>query len=151
MTPLDIASPLGALFKLSELPNVLLTCSRSGGLKRTLDLKVWILSSCVDVFLRLSPDKQEYRPRAMFSLAADTAVNAAAHDMTPFILVAILLILICFRSFSVYQKCSQGLSFPPGPKPLPIIGNIFDMPPIRPWEGLRELGLKHGKLFFGSI
>ncbi|TCD61264.1 hypothetical protein EIP91_008697 [Steccherinum ochraceum] len=27
---------------------------------------------------------------------------------------------------------------PPGPKPLPIIGNVLDMPSVRPWEKYRE-------------
>ena len=34
--------------------------------------------------------------------------------------------------------------FPPGPKPLPVIGNVLDMPEKEEWEAARKWGEKYG-------
>ncbi|KAG6333885.1 hypothetical protein ID866_5198 [Astraeus odoratus] len=36
--------------------------------------------------------------------------------------------------------------FPPGPTPLPLLGNMLDMPSIRPWLGLAELSNRFGDM-----
>ena len=38
----------------------------------------------------------------------------------------------------------KRLRMPPGPFPLPIVGNIFDLPRIKPWEAYRKLSAKYG-------
>ncbi|KAH9929104.1 cytochrome P450 [Epithele typhae] len=39
---------------------------------------------------------------------------------------------------------SRGLPLPPGPKGLPILGNVFDLPMSWPWIAYQQLGLVHG-------
>lgn len=43
-----------------------------------------------------------------------------------------------------YFKQQKALPYPPGPKGLPVIGNVLDMPRIKPWvtfvDWSRELG-----------
>ncbi|KIJ29089.1 hypothetical protein M422DRAFT_269611 [Sphaerobolus stellatus SS14] len=51
--------------------------------------------------------------------------------------------LIAFR-FIFTKWNSQTLPLPPGPKPLPIIGNALDMPQSRDWETYTEWGRKYG-------
>ena len=40
---------------------------------------------------------------------------------------------------------SLNLPYPPGPKQLPILGNILDMPPSDEWEAGRRWGEGYGK------
>ena len=55
-----------------------------------------------------------------------------------------LLTLVHLRQLLVWRACTRGLPLPPGPRPLPIVGNLFDMPKVRAWEGFRELAAKYG-------
>lgn len=38
----------------------------------------------------------------------------------------------------------QPAPFPPGPRGLPLIGNIADIPSIKPWLTFAEWGRKYG-------
>jgi hypothetical protein len=40
----------------------------------------------------------------------------------------------------------NGLPLPPGPKPLPIVGNMFDMPDEKPWVTYREWNEQYGDI-----
>jgi hypothetical protein len=37
-----------------------------------------------------------------------------------------------------------GRRYPPGPKGWPLIGNLLDMPKIRPWEAFSEMANTYG-------
>ncbi|KAI5117356.1 hypothetical protein M0805_002466 [Coniferiporia weirii] len=67
--------------------------------------------------------------------------------------VAFVCALGYLRSWLSLRK-QKGLSLPPGPKGLPLVGNIFDMPGSNEWETARQWGEKYGKLVsirnFGS-
>lgn len=45
----------------------------------------------------------------------------------------------------------KGLPYPPGPKPLPIIGNVLDMPPLYVWETARIWSKTYGELEWQQI
>ncbi|KAH8103589.1 cytochrome P450 [Cristinia sonorae] len=51
-------------------------------------------------------------------------------------LLALSLVAICV--LVGLARRSSRLPLPPGPKPRPIVGNIFDMPTVRPWEKYHE-------------
>ena len=55
----------------------------------------------------------------------------------------ILLLLWIVKTFIGRRKLGP---LPPGPKPLPFIGNVLDMPVHNPWERFSEWGQRYGKL-----
>ncbi|KAI0311891.1 cytochrome P450 [Amylostereum chailletii] len=57
-----------------------------------------------------------------------------------------LIVLGYIVNQTVFRQQRQ-LPLPPGPKPWPIIGNLLDVPKVRPWEGYAEWGRKYGNIF----
>ncbi|KAI0642608.1 O-methylsterigmatocystin oxidoreductase [Trametes meyenii] len=49
------------------------------------------------------------------------------------------------------SRVRSVLSLPPGPKPLPIIGNLLDMPTKRQAPILREMGKKYGDITYLNV
>ncbi|EIM84080.1 cytochrome P450 [Stereum hirsutum FP-91666 SS1] len=41
-------------------------------------------------------------------------------------------------SIALFLKQRKNYPYPPGPKGLPVIGNVFDMPSIEPWVAFRD-------------
>lgn len=50
------------------------------------------------------------------------------------------------KTSRISRDRAKGLLVPPGPKPLPIIGNLLDMPQSKPWETLTAWGREYGTL-----
>ena len=60
----------------------------------------------------------------------------------------VLFVFLIFALATVWRrvqmtKARKGLSLPPGPPGLPIIGNILDMPKRKEWEVYRNWGTKY--------
>src|SRR5882762_5093511 len=60
-----------------------------------------------------------------------------------FALVSFIVILFSFRD---HQR-RQGVPYPPGPRPLPLVGNFLDIPKELPWLTYTEWGKVYGKEF----
>ena len=52
--------------------------------------------------------------------------------------------LATFLAIRDYRR-RKGLPYPPGPRPLPLIGNLFDIPKQFSWITFAEHSKKHGK------
>ena len=57
--------------------------------------------------------------------------------------VLLCLAVLCMAAVWSYRP--RKVPLPPGPKPLPIIGNILDMPTTKPWEKYHEWCDLYGK------
>ena len=57
-----------------------------------------------------------------------------------------LLLLLAIVTALIFLKWARPsrLELPPGPKPLPLAGNMFQMPLVKPWETYMEWSRKYG-------
>ena len=58
----------------------------------------------------------------------------------------ILVLVVSIAAFFVIRdyRRRRGLSYPPGPRPLPLIGNLLDIPKEFSWVAYTQLSKKHG-------
>ncbi|TFK83547.1 cytochrome P450 [Polyporus arcularius HHB13444] len=68
-------------------------------------------------------------------------------------LAAALCVVVLLAIRSVYARLSwgarsRGRPLPPGPKPLPVLGNLLDIPKSIPWEAYRDLSSRYGDILF---
>ncbi|XP_068136108.1 cytochrome P450 2B11-like isoform X1 [Hyperolius riggenbachi] len=59
-------------------------------------------------------------------------------------LVSVLVILFLAK---VYNNQKQPKNLPPGPRPLPIVGNLLLLDPVQPYKTLTELSKKYGPVY----
>ncbi|KAI0027158.1 cytochrome P450 [Vararia minispora EC-137] len=64
--------------------------------------------------------------------------------------VSVFLIYVARMVFANRRKLSHP--YPPGPKPWPLVGNLFNMPKVPdPWNAFTELGKKYGPLVHFNV
>lgn len=56
-----------------------------------------------------------------------------------------LLVARYIRSVLSWKARSRGRPLPPGPTPLPIVGNIFSAPKTKAWEAYRDMSQTYGE------
>ena len=77
------------------------------------------------------------------------AALKAPSPAMPFLFINVLdcfaffLSLYLFVAFRDHRR-RRGLSYPPGPPPQPIIGNLFDVPKEAPWVAYADMSKKYG-------
>ena len=60
-------------------------------------------------------------------------------------LAVVSAIVSVLLSITRWRARARGRPLPPGPRRLPIVGNVFNMPRSRQWIGYRELSHELGK------
>ncbi|KAI1792486.1 cytochrome P450 [Ganoderma leucocontextum] len=65
--------------------------------------------------------------------------------------VVALLIVLYFRSIARWRARTCGRPLPPGPKRLPIVGNLFNMPRSKQWLGYRDLSHELGDVLYLKV
>ncbi|XP_008311799.1 cytochrome P450 2K1-like [Cynoglossus semilaevis] len=79
----------------------------------------------------------------------DVLLSSSSGSLLAALLILLLLYFISSWNFSSQEKGNE----PPGPKPLPLIGNLLQVDLDRPYKSLLELSKKYGTVFtvyFGS-
>ncbi|GJJ10296.1 hypothetical protein Clacol_004522 [Clathrus columnatus] len=54
-----------------------------------------------------------------------------------------LVLFLLYKAVSI-KHLRQPAPFPPGPEPLPVLGNILDMPKTQPWKTFSQWGKEYG-------
>ncbi|KAH9847896.1 cytochrome P450 [Lenzites betulinus] len=62
-----------------------------------------------------------------------------------------ILLSIYVKGVLRWRARARGLALPPGPTPLPIVGNLFDIPKHKPWRGYLEFSTKYGELVYMHV
>jgi hypothetical protein len=62
---------------------------------------------------------------------------------------AVLLFLATIRAIRDYRR-RGGLPYPPGPRPLPIVGNVFDIPKHSSWLAYSKFSKIYGITLFSA-
>ena len=70
---------------------------------------------------------------------------ALSQVYTPALVAAALLFVAYLRSLMKWRARSRGHLLPPGPTPLPLLGNVFDIPTYKPWVAYHDLYQKYGE------
>ena len=64
-----------------------------------------------------------------------------------FAFISLFLVLLSIRDY----RRRRGFRFPPGPRPLPLVGNLLDVPTTFSWLTYSELSRKYGDIPLFSL
>lgn len=64
-----------------------------------------------------------------------------------FVVALIAIVVYLFKQHNDFQKRKGGAKTLPGPKGAPIIGNLRQIPAVKPWVALKQWGDEYGEPF----
>jgi hypothetical protein len=71
---------------------------------------------------------------------------SSVHPLASYLVGAISTVAVF--GWLIRRKPIGGLPLPPGPKPLPLIGNLLDMPKVKDWETYHEWSRRYGDVIY---
>ncbi|KAI0333736.1 cytochrome P450 [Cubamyces sp. BRFM 1775] len=66
-------------------------------------------------------------------------------------LPVVALVTVYVRSFFKWRARTRGRPLPPGPRPWPIVGNLFDLPRFKPWRKCLEFTEQYGSIVYLQV
>ncbi|KAL1950633.1 hypothetical protein VTO73DRAFT_5757 [Trametes versicolor] len=72
-------------------------------------------------------------------------------ELIPLGFAFLALAVLYARSILLWRARTRGLPLPPGPRPLPVIGNMLDVPKYKPWRGYRALCAEYGEMVYMHV
>ncbi|OCH88668.1 cytochrome P450 [Obba rivulosa] len=67
------------------------------------------------------------------------------------LLIAVLAILLWRKYANASANVYQSRPLPPGPTPLPVIGNVLDVPSVTPWKTYAQWADRYGGIVFMRV
>jgi hypothetical protein len=71
---------------------------------------------------------------------------SSAHSMTPYLVGALGAVFVL--GWLTRRSTHNGIPLPPGPRPLPLIGNLIGMPKEKDWETYRAWNERYGDIVY---
>lgn len=96
---------------------------------------------------RIQIDKiASYSPTVLPLQRTSMTLSPQIQALLPLFCIAFCTLALKQYYLNIRKDNPQGLPPPPGPKPWPIIGNMFDAPHTSPWIAFQKWGLIYGWL-----
>ena len=67
---------------------------------------------------------------------------------SPLDILLLVFLITAYLAIRIYRRRGR-LPYPPGPRRLPLVGNLFDIPKEFSWLSYAQLSKKHGMVYFG--
>jgi hypothetical protein len=68
---------------------------------------------------------------------------------SPLHILLLVFLVAGYLAIRIYRRRGRP-PYPPGPRPLPLVGNLFDIPKEFSWLSYAQLSKKHGMVYFGG-
>ncbi|KAI0763594.1 cytochrome P450 [Trametes elegans] len=69
----------------------------------------------------------------------------------PAVVLVVLAVALYARSTARWRARTRGRPLPPGPRRLPVLGNMLSMPSYKPWRGFRDISARYGEMTYLEV